>query len=262
MSKRRLTALFLSLAAGMFPLSAAHAMDGNTIVIGCDGDYKPYTYVASDGTPNGTDVELAREAFGRMGYDVQFEAIVWENKDEYLSSGEIDCLWSGYTMSGREDRYTWAGPYMYSRQVAVVRADSGITTLSELTGRRAAVQASTTAERTLIERKSGNVPEMGEIDCFSSTSEVFAALRKGYVDVIAGHENVMRKLVRNAPDEYVVLSEPLYVNELGVAFEKDTHEEMAAELTAVLKEMTADGTAKAIVESYGLDAESALGGIN
>ena len=34
MSKRRLTALFLSLAACMFPLSAAHAMDGNTIVIG------------------------------------------------------------------------------------------------------------------------------------------------------------------------------------------------------------------------------------
>ena len=70
----------------------------------CDGDYKPYTYVASDGTPNGADVELAREAFGRMGYDVQFEAIVWENKDEYLSSGEIDCLWSCYTMSGREDQ--------------------------------------------------------------------------------------------------------------------------------------------------------------
>ena len=72
----------------------------------------------------------------------------------------------------------------------------------------------------------------------------------------------MRKLVRNAPDEYVVLSEPLYVNEIGVAFEKNTHEEMAAELTAVLKEMTADGTAAAILERYDLDAESALGGIN
>ena len=260
MSKRRLTALFLSLAACVFPLSAAYAMDGNTIVIGCDGDYRPYTYVGDNGELTGADVELAREAFGRMGYDVRFEAIVWENKNDYLADGEIDCLWSCYTMSEREEQYTWAGPYMYSHQIAVVRADSGITSLSELTGKRAAVQASTTAERTLLERKSENIPELGEIDCFSSTSEVFAALRKGYVDVIAGHENVMRKLIRSAQEDYLVLAEPLYVNEIGVAFQKDTHEEMAAELTAVLKEMTADGTAKAILERYDLDAESALEG--
>ena len=112
--------------------------------------YAPYTYKNGTGEFVGVDVDFATEAFGRLGYAVQFREIVWENKQSYLDSGEIDCLWSCFTMSGREDEYTWAGPYLYSRQVAMVRADSDYTELSQLAGKRAAVQASTTAEKALL----------------------------------------------------------------------------------------------------------------
>ena len=46
-------------------------------------------------------------------------------------------------MSGRETKYQWAGPYMYSRQVVAVRADSDIQSLSDLAGKRIGVQATT-----------------------------------------------------------------------------------------------------------------------
>ena len=130
-----LVVLMLMLALG------AAAEEGNTIIIGCDM-YAPYTYKNGTGEFVGVDVDFATEAFGRLGYAVQFREIVWENKQSYLDSGEVDCLWSCFTMSGREDEYTWAGPYLYSRQVAMVRADSDYTELSQLAGRRAAVQAS------------------------------------------------------------------------------------------------------------------------
>ena len=97
----------------MLALGAA-AEEGNTIIIGCDM-YAPYTYKNGTGEFVGVDVDFATEAFGRLGYAVQFREIVWENKQSYLDSGEIDCLWSCFTMSGREDEYTWAGPYLYSR---------------------------------------------------------------------------------------------------------------------------------------------------
>lgn len=116
----------------MLALGAA-AEEGNTIIIGCDM-YAPYTYKNGTGEFVGVDVDFATEAFGRLGYAVQFREIVWENKQSYLDSGEIDCLWSCFTMSGREDEYTWAGPYLYSRQVAMVRADSDYTELSQLAG--------------------------------------------------------------------------------------------------------------------------------
>ena len=138
----------------MLALGAA-AEEGNTIIIGCDM-YAPYTYKNGTGEFVGVDVDFATEAFGRLGYAVQFREIVWENKQSYLDSGEIDCLWSCFTMSGREDEYTWAGPYLYSRQVAMVRADSDYTELSQLAGKRAAVQASSTAEKALLRR--GAVP--------------------------------------------------------------------------------------------------------
>ena len=71
--------------------------------------YAPYTYKNRTGEFVGVDVDFATEAFGRLGYAVQFREIVWENKQSYLDSGEIDCLWSCFTMSGREDEYTWPG---------------------------------------------------------------------------------------------------------------------------------------------------------
>ena len=48
------------------------------IVVGSD-NYPPFNYMGTDGAPTGIDVELATEAFGRLGYDVEFREIAWEN---------------------------------------------------------------------------------------------------------------------------------------------------------------------------------------
>ena len=242
----------------MLALGAA-AEEGNTIIIGCDM-YAPYTYKNRTGEFVGVDVDFATEAFGRLGYVVQFREIVWENKQSYLDSGEIDCLWSCFTMSGREDEYTWAGPYLYSRQVAMVRADSDYTELSQLNGGRAAVQASTTAENALVKRESAVVPELAQVLCFSTIGEAVSALRKGYVDMVVAHESVIQSVVHGAPEKYRVLDQALFANELGVAFEKGTHEALAARLQAVIDDMRGDGSAEAIVACYGLDAKKMLEG--
>ena len=89
----------------------------------------------SNGEYKGIDVELAKEAFQRLGYQPKFENIVWEDKDELLAEGTIDCLWSCYSMNGREDKYQWAGPYMISRQVVAVNPNSDIYKLSDLEGK-------------------------------------------------------------------------------------------------------------------------------
>lgn len=259
MKKRCLAGLILLLLALCAPVMA---MEGNTIIIGCDAEYAPYTYKDNDGEIIGIDVDFARAAFGKLGYDVQFCEIVWEDKKSILADGGIDCLWSCFTMTGRAEEYTWAGPYLYSRQVAMVRTDSEYTELSQLNGRRAAVQTSTTAEKALLRHENANVPVMEQVLCFSTTSEAAAALRKDYVDMVVAHESVIHNIVDNSPDIYRELDQSLYVNELGVAFQKGTHEELAARLQKAIDEMRADGTAEEIVVRYGLDAEKSLGGGN
>ena len=46
------------------------------ITLGSD-NYPPYNYLNEDGVPTGIDVELATEAFKRMGYQVKVVQINW-----------------------------------------------------------------------------------------------------------------------------------------------------------------------------------------
>ena len=50
------------------------------LIIGCD-DCEPYNYTDEDGEPAGMDVELAREACARMGYEPVFRRIDWSRRN-------------------------------------------------------------------------------------------------------------------------------------------------------------------------------------
>ena len=229
------------------------------IVIGMDY-FEPYSYQTSDGEYKGIDVELAEEAFQRLGYQPKFENIVWEDKDELLADRTIDCLWSSYSMNGREDKYQWAGPYLYSRQMVAVRAESEIKKVQDLKGKRVAVQATTKAEDLFLHNIDSGLPQMEQVNCFSTTNEIYAALRKSYVDAIAGHEAMLNSLVQDGEGSYRMLEESIYTSKLGIALKKGTHKELAEELTETLKEMQGEGITEKIVIKYGLDADKILPG--
>lgn len=205
-------------------------------------------------------MELAREAFQRLGYQPRFEIIVWEDKEELLKDGTIDCLWSCYSMNGREEKYQWAGPYLYSYQMVVVRDESEIHTLQELKGKRIAVQATTKAADLFLHKIESELPQMEQVNCFSTTNELYAALRKNYVDAIAGHEAMLSSLVQGSEGAYRMLKESPYTSEVGVAFQKGTHEKVAVDLTETLKEMQDEGITGEIVTKYGLDVAKILPG--
>lgn len=231
----------------------------SVIKIGID-QFEPYSYLDQDGKYAGIDIELAREAFQRLGYTTQFSVISWADKDTLLSDGTIDCIWSCYTMTDREEKYEWAGPYLYSRQMVVVRTESGIYSLEDLEGKWVAVQATTKAEELFLHRIESDLTIVSQVNCFSATEDMFAAIRKNYVDAIAGHEAMLRKFVDDGEGAYRMLEESPYRSALGVAFRKGTHAELADRLTDTLHEMEQDGTTKNIVEKYGFDADQVLVG--
>ena len=68
------------------------------ITLGSDS-YPPYNYLNEDGVPTGIDVELATEAFKRMGYQVDVVQINWEKKKELVERGEIDCIMGCFSMA-------------------------------------------------------------------------------------------------------------------------------------------------------------------
>ena len=229
------------------------------LVIGTD-EYEPYNYLDYNGEYIGIDIDIAREACKRIGYTAEFKRIKWDEKNRYLEDGEIDCIWSCFTMNGREDKYLWAGPYLQSNQVVIVRASSDIDKLKDLEGKSVAIQSSTKPEQIFLQREAEKIPEVKKLYCFVNTSEAVAAFKKGYVDACAGHELALQALIRNSDEAYRILDEPLMKTDWGVAFLKNHDPEVVEKLNAVLQEMQEDGTISSILQKYNADYGKRWGG--
>lgn len=230
-----------------------------TVYIGSDEVY-PYFYINEEGEFAGVDVDIARAAFEAMGVQPVFTKIDWEKKKVMLQNRSIDCLWGSFSMNGREEEYQWAGPYMHSRQLVVVRKDSDIFTLQDLEGKEIGVQATTKPEEILIHHEEYGLPEVEKLYSFSNVNEIYGAMRKGYLDGICGHESSMRSFIDTNPDAFRSLEESIYSSDLGVAFSKTYDSTFVKSLDKELNSLKQDGTVRKIVEKYGLDAEYALGG--
>ncbi len=228
-----------------------------TITVGYE-NYPPSCYLDEDGSPAGIDMDLATEAFRRIGYKPKFKPIVWTDKDELLASGKIDCIWCCFSMNGREDRYTWAGPYMKSDEVVAVPAKSDIETLADLEGHTVGVAATTEPERVLLEHLNPDAGTPRHVYSLRDSAYLFTSLGKGYVDAIATHRLMVEQYERDYNVSYRILDEPLVTSNVGVAFSKDTTSTVPAELDRVFKKMRNDGTLKQIIRRYVDHAESYL----
>ena len=224
------------------------------LIIGCN-NYEPYYYADADGEPAGMDVDLAKEACARLGYRPVFKEIDLGQRQKLLQNGKIDCMWSCFSIDDNNDDYLWAGPYLYSRRVVVVRGDSDVTRLADLKGRSIAVQSNSTSEKIFMKRVNHQIPEVSRIASYRTFGEVFTALRKGYVDAIAGHEGALLVYTQDYPGQYRYLDMTLHQAKLGVAFDKNGDEKLAGRLTTVLNEMSEDGSTGNIIEKYGLDVD-------
>ena len=74
--------------------------------VGFDQEFPPMGFVGDDGQFTGFDLDLAKEVASRLGLEFVPQPINWDAKDMELDSGNIDCIWNGFTMQGREDEYT------------------------------------------------------------------------------------------------------------------------------------------------------------
>ena len=219
------------------------------LLIGSD-TYPPYVYMDNNGDITGLDVEIAREALRRMGYQAEFVSIDWERKKELVNKGDIDCIWGCFSMNGREEDYRWAGPYMVSRQVVAVNRHSDIQALEDLAGRSIAVQATTKPEELFLTRPTDDIPEVKVVFSLEDRSVQYAALESGYVDAIAAHEEAITQYMEDYGADFRFLDPPLLTTGIGVAFSDNDTRGLAEELTKTLAEMRQDGTMLAIVSKY------------
>ena len=116
-----------------------------TLIVGFDAEYPPYGYKdEKTGEYTGFDLEMAEAVCEIYGWELKKQPIDWDSKDMELESGSIDCIWNGFTMTGREENYTWSDAYIDNSIVMLTRSDTGIETLADLKGKNVVTQAGVT----------------------------------------------------------------------------------------------------------------------
>lgn len=221
---------------------------GGTLIVGFDQDFPPMGFVGDDGEFTGFDLALAEEVANRLGLEYKPQPIAWDAKDMELESGNIDCIWNGFTITGREDDYTWSEPYMANTQVFVVANGSGIESLEDLAGKVVEVQVDSSAEAAL-----GEVPELtetfGQLLTTADYNTAFMDLEQGAVDAIAMDVIVAGYQIQQRDADFIILEDSLSEEEYAVGFKKG-NEELRDKVQATLEEMAADGTLAAISEEW------------
>ena len=225
---------------------------GGTLIVGFDQDFPPMGFVGDNGEYTGFDLNLAKEVASRLGLEYKAQPVAWDSKDMELESGNIDCIWNGFTITGREDDYTWTTPYMANKQVFVVANDSDIKSQADLAGKVVEVQADSSAEAALKENQD-LANTFGQLLTTPDYNTAFMDLEQGAVDAVAMDVIVAGYQIKQRNADFKILDDSLSEEEYGVGFKKG-NTELRDKVQGALEEMAADGTlAKISDEWFGED---------
>lgn len=220
-----------------------------TLKVGFDAEYPPFGFIDDKGEYDGFDLALAAEACKRLNWDLKTIAIAWDSKDAELESGNINCIWNGFTINGREDDYTWTAGYYDNSVVMVVRADSGITTLAQLAGKTVVTQAGSSALSALENDRADLKATFGNLLESADFNSAFLELDSGAVNAIAVDVGVANYNLSKKSGSYKILDEAIASEQYGVGFKTGDTATMYAVQGALL-EMAADGTMEKIAANY------------
>ena len=236
--------------------AAAAGTEGGTLIVGFDQDFPPMGFLGDNNEYTGFDLELAQEVAKRLGLEYQAQPIAWDAKDMELESGNIDCIWNGFTMTGREDDYTWTEPYMENTQVFVVRNDSGIEGKDGLAGKVVECQADSSAEAALKEDPD-LTSTFGQLLTTADYNTAFMNLEAGAVDAIVVDIGVADYQLESRTG-FVMLDDKIRTEQYAVGF-KLGNEELRDQVQSTLDEMVKDGTFDDIAKKWDLSDMVCLG---
>lgn len=242
------------------------AADGNatgdknkpTVVVGYTL-YAPMNYKDDNGVLVGFDTELAKAVFDKMGYNVVFQEINWDNKYTDVDSGTIDCIWNGFTCNcadndgvQRSDKVDFSYNYMENQQVVVVKKDSGITSAADLSGKLGAAESGSAGESYATETFAG-----ATISGFTKQTDCLMEVNALTADFAVLDVQLARSYVGKGDYADLMILEGVSsdVEYYAIGFKKGSN--LTEQVNAALEALAADGTIAALAEKYGV-ANSAI----
>lgn len=218
--------------------------DGSLTVC-TSASYKPFEF--RDGKNIvGFDIDLMAEVAKDLNATAEYIDVPFEGlkSGAALNSKKCDVTAAAMTINPeRQEVMGFSNPYYTASQALLVKTDSGINSMADLTGRRVGAQAGTTG-LTYAEK---NLPST-EIVEFEALPQLIAAVKTGQIDAGINDNGVLRNHATENNDVTVV--EEFGTNEeYGFATAKD-NTPMVDAINDTLARLESEGTYETIVKKW------------
>lgn len=224
-------------------------IEAGTLTVCSDIPYPPFEFEGGD---NGT---------GYTGFDIELLSAIAKKLDLKLSVQDVgfDALQSGTTLAAgtcdigasamtindeRKANIDFSDAYVDSMQSLLVRTDSGIESIEDLSGKNVGVQQGTTGEAYATE----NAPEAILVQ-YPSDGELWPAMQAGQIDAILQDQPV--NYVHEQDDSAYKIVETYETDEsYGFAFSKGEKQQLLDAVNQALQEVRDSGEYQEIFDEF------------
>lgn len=222
------------------------------LLVGIKTDTAPFGFLDKEGKNIGFDVDLARLIAKKLLGDenkVIFVPVNTANRIMKLSSGEADIIIA--TMSATPQRQMildFSVPYHTAGQAIMVKNDSKISSLRELSGKKVIIVYGSTVEKNLRL----NVPNITIIG-YKTYPEAYKALKDGKADAMISDDTILLGFAMNDPS-VKILPKRYSKEPYAIAFRKGENSEKFREAVNIeLKEALNKGIIKQMKAKWGIN---------
>jgi polar amino acid transport system substrate-binding protein len=257
-----------SAAASVDPESLlGKVMAAGKIRISTDPNYAPFSFLKPDGSYEGFDTATAEETVKRLGerlgtpIELQWETPSWD----LITAGSWGGRWdvsigSMSVTKTREKVVDFVDPYYYDSGGVAVPASSTVTSIDELNGGKTfCVGTATTYEQWLnqtleiVDPALVPPPTDPKVTPLPTDNECIQAVAAGRTfDAIVANKNGLEAAIAAGQPIKLISDEPIFTVSVAFALDKSGPDTaaMLTELNAVVADMHADGTLKALSEQW------------
>lgn len=238
-------------AATLFSMVSCKKTSEEKFILGLDAAFPPLGFTEANGEIVGYDIDLGKEVAKRLGLKFEAKPINWEAKEMELSSGSIDCIWNGFTITEkRVNEMSFSKPYLNNDQVLIVRKDSGINSLSDAAGKLIGAQAGSSAEDAINHNEEFK-SSLKKVIPYEDNLTALTDLEVGGVDGVVMDSVVAKYTITTGNLPLVVLEESLAKEAYGIGFRKDEKgAKLRDDVQKTLEEMAKDGTVAEISKKW------------
>ncbi|HHZ4600608.1 TPA: ABC transporter substrate-binding protein [Legionella pneumophila] len=171
--------LLLLISSFILISSCNEQINQNTLRFSTSAEYPPFEYI-ENGEIKGFDIDLAKLIAKELGKEAVFDNMQFSTVLPALNSGQDDVAIATITITEeRKKNFDFSIPYYFEGMAAVFDISQPVKEISQLTGKKIAVQLGTVMEIWLHQ----NFPN-AEITALDNNNQAIEALIAGHVDVV------------------------------------------------------------------------------